>query len=89
MSRFRSSAPKAKNGFVAPRIVSSPAPRRNSPQGDVNDFSGLSAPPLTENGVFPELEGRSEAPVPTGPTLQQAAFFTFLWWKTASPLTRR
>src|SRR6202012_2165669 len=40
MSRFRSSAPKAENGFVAARIVSSPADRRNN-QGQIMRFQRL------------------------------------------------
>jgi hypothetical protein len=48
MGRFRSSAPKAQNGFVAPPIVSSQAFRRNNLHSDMNDFSDLYELPLTE-----------------------------------------
>jgi len=51
MRRFRSSAPKAKNGFVARRIVSLPPSRRNNVEGIPNDFRPMLHAPVDPAGA--------------------------------------
>jgi hypothetical protein len=72
MRRFRSSAPKAKNGFVARRIVSSRPDRRNNAEEIPSDFSrilfrGFAAP--VYRGLLSQVPGGSGA---------EGGFLTFL-----------
>jgi hypothetical protein len=51
MRRFRSSAPKAKNGFMARRIVSSDPARRNNMQENSNEISRMFRSPINLDGI--------------------------------------
>jgi hypothetical protein len=52
MRRFRSSAPKAKNGFVARRIVSSPLARRNNIGKNPTNSAGCSERSFAYRGHY-------------------------------------